>query len=163
MYFILLLIYFYAISGIVDLSLLGVSDTSPWWSLFTYNFVHLSFIHLLVNSIAFISYWHILKRYLNVYIVAVISIFVSVISAYWGSCPMPTVGSSAIIYAFIGIYAVTIPLAKRELVKFFFMVLFSFVFTGLFAQSINTKIHIYSFTLSVVISLLIRRFIYEEA
>lgn len=163
MYFILLLIYFYAISNVVDLSSLGVSDTSPWWSLFTYNLVHLSFIHLSVNSIAFISYWGILKRYLNVYIVSAISMFVPAVSAYWGCYSIPTIGASAVIYTLIGIYTVAIPLGKRELVKFLSLILFSFIFTGLFAQSINTRIHIYSFVLSVVISLLTRRFIYGKA
>lgn len=163
MYFILLLIYFYAISSVVDLSSLGVSDSSPWWSLFTYNLVHFSFIHLLVNSITFISYWRILKRYLNIYIVLVVSIFVPAVSAYWGCYSIPTVGASAVIYTLIGIYTVVIPLAKRELVKSLFLILFSFIFTGLFVQSINTNIHIYSFGLSVVISLLTRRFIYGKA
>lgn len=163
MYFILLLVYFYAISYVMDLSSLGVSDGSPWWTLFTYNVIHISFIHLLVNSIVFVSYWGILKRFLNVYMVICISLFASVVSAYLGSASVPTVGASAVIYSFSGIYMTSIPLPKREMVKFVLMILASFIFTGLFAQGVNTEIHIYSFVISIVAGLLARRYIYEKA
>lgn len=163
MYFILLLVCFYAMSCTIDLSQLGVSDTSPWWTLLTYSMVHLSFIHLLINSIAFMSYWRILKRYFNTYAVLCIAVFTSVISAYLGKAAIPTVGASAVIYSMAGTYIAAVPSLPKGKVKFFLMVIISFIFTGLFAQSINTDIHIYSFFISAAVSLLTRRFIYVKA
>lgn len=163
MYFILVLAYFYSISLVVDISSLGVANDSPWWCLFTYNLIHFSFIHLLINSFAFLSYWRILKRYINIYILISMMLFIPALAAYFSSYNTPTIGTSAIIYTMIGIYTTSIPLQRKEKIKYISMVLFSFGITGLFASSINTKIHVCSFVISCLISLLAKKCIYAKA
>lgn len=163
MYFILILIFFYSISRVMDISFLGVGNDSPWWCYFTFSLIHLSIIHLIMNSFVFTCYWKILKKNVNLYFLVSMMILVPPVAAFLGNADIPTVGLSSVVFTMIGIYVVVIPLAKKALFKFIFLIILSFIFMGLFMPSINTPIHIYSFLISLAISLLSRRFIYAAA
>lgn len=159
--FILILFFFYAIGSFIDMRAFGISTTSPWWCLFTYSFVHLSFTHLLVNAFVFLSYWRKMKGIINLYFFIPLIITVPVIAAILSAHTDITVGASGIIYAIIGIYIVAFPLPRNVLIKFITLIVLSFALTC-FLPTVNTGIHIYSFLLSLVVSLLCRRFIYAK-
>lgn len=160
MNFILILIYVYSLGECLNTKVLGYSINSPLWTLFTFNIVHISFIHLLINSIVFISYWKILKEFINKYVFTLMVILIPAISAYLSFPSIPTVGASAMIYTMTGIYMYMIPIKKYILIQMWVMIILSFVFTILFAPHVNTLIHIYSFFISYFLSVIIGRRMY---
>jgi len=159
--FILILIFFYSVGSFMDVREFAVSTCSDWWCFFTFNLVHLSFIHLLVNSFVFLSYWRKMKDVINLYFFIPLIIITPALAAMLSSRNTPTLGASAVVYTMIGLYLVAFPLPKDILIKFLFLIIISFVFTFFFS-SVNTGIHIYSFLISLVVSLLNRRFIHAK-
>ena len=149
MYLILILIYICSISRFIDLTFLGVSKSSEWWTYITYNFIHLSFLHLAINSIAFYSYWRIVKRFFPLYVIIPILLCVSAISAFFCSSDTPTIGLSSIVYSLLGIY-IPLMLYKKDRYKTYALVLVSFIVSMCFITKINTPIHIMSFLLSLI-------------
>lgn len=160
MNFILILIYVYAIGECLNTKLLGYSTGSPLWTLLTFNIVHISFIHLLINSIVFLSYWRILKEFINKYVFSIMIILIPAISAYLSFPNTPTVGASAMIYTMTGIYVYSVPVPKSVLIQIWVLIITSFIFTFLFAPHVNTLIHVYSFLISYFSSVIIGRRMY---
>lgn len=164
--FILLLIVVFSVSRFVDCSSLALTCDSAWWQYVTFNLLHASLFHLIINSIAILIYWRILKNVVNRYffiIILAISVF---ISAFLGCCKIPTVGASAIGYAMIGIYTVSLysgllNIKRSTRIEFLVAIGLSFVSTWLFAPSINTPIHVYAFSVATILSFICRKYMYE--
>lgn len=159
MNFILLLIFIWSLGMCTDIRLLGYSFDSPWYTLFTFSYVHVSFIHLLINSCVFICYWRSMKGLINMKLLIPMIFFIPAVSAYFSASSVPTVGASSIIMVLMGIY-LTMPIPKKVIREIWILTIISFVVTFIFAPQINTLIHIYSLLLSYVISLLAGRRIY---
>lgn len=159
MIFVIILTFVYSISFYYNTSQFGVSEGCDWWNLITYSFIHTSIIHLIINSSLFLLYWNRIKN-LNLYIVIPILIVTPIMSASLSLFQKPTVGASAIVMAMIGI--ITVGLPKRQILKIVVLIAFSFVTTALFASHINTLIHVYSFIFSSMVSLVLKRFIYDR-
>lgn len=159
--FILVLVFFYSVGSFIDVREFAVDTHSNWWCFFTFNLIHLSFLHLLVNSFVFLSYWRRIKNIINLYFFIPLIVLVPALSAMLSNQNTPTLGASAMVYAVIGLYLVAFPLPKKILIKFISLIVISFSFT-FFLSSVNTSIHIYSFLISLVVSLLNRRFLYAK-
>lgn len=159
MIFIVLLVYIYSIGFYYDTMQFGFYCGCDWWHYVTYSFIHTNILHLGLNSILFLMYWNRLRRF-NLYIIIPIMMISPIISAVLSTYSEPTIGSSAIVMAMVGILTAGIP--KSHIIKVFCLLTFSFITTGLFAPHINTLIHVYSFLLSFAVSLLLRRFIYDR-
>lgn len=81
---------------------LGYTNTSPWYTHFTYIFQHANFIHWLLNSIAFISMCIVLSRFLKWYLVQ--AFIIATIVSFFSDYDLPTVGISGVVYAMIGMF-----------------------------------------------------------
>ena len=163
--FILLLILVFSISKFIDFGLFAVKTDSYWWQYLTFNLCHASVIHLIINSLAIYVYWRVLKQVVNKFIFFPVLILSVVLSAILGACKIPTVGSSLICYSMIGVYTVGmyyIPLnvTRNKRIEFLALIVVSFLVTGLFAPSVNTNMHIYSFTIATALSFISRRYMY---
>lgn len=163
--FILLLILVFSISKFIDFSLFAVKADSYWWQYLTFNLCHASVIHLIINSLALYVYWRILKQIVNKLVFFPVLIISVVLSAMFGVCEIPTVGASVICYSMVGIYTVAmyyIPLniSRNKRIEFLALIAISFLVTGLFAPSVNTNMHIYSFFIATALSFISRRYMY---
>lgn len=150
---ILILFVFWLLSFFLPVEKLAVSTGSPWWTFFTYSFVHVCFLHLAVNSIVFWTYYRIIRKSEIIFIVP-LCIAVPALSAIMACSDAPTCGFSAVISTLMGYYLSGC--SRTVFFKSLSLVVFSYVFTGLFAEGINTLIHVYSFTGSFVLSIIYR-------
>lgn len=146
---IIMLFIIYLIGLNTDLVPFMASSTSPWWTLFTFNFVHASFVHLAINCFVLWSYLRVLKKK-DIIPLSLLSFIIVPISAYLSSAQTPTCGFSAVISVIIGYYVSR--LKGKLFFKALFLIVFSYVFTLFFAKNINTAIHAYSFFSSLIIS-----------
>lgn len=157
--FIILLFFIYSISSYIDLSQLGVYIGCPWYNYFAYNFIHVNLLHLIANSLLFLFYWKSIRRmnrYVAIPIIVIVSTLASILSVY----SQPTIGLSASVMSMAGIITATLP--KRTQIKIVTLFALSCTITALFASNINTLIHIYSFAFSLIVSLVVRRFLYDR-
>ncbi|WP_099465549.1 rhomboid family intramembrane serine protease [Parabacteroides provencensis] len=83
---------------------LGYSSSSPIWTHATYQFQHLNWIHLLLNSFTFLSLCKILRKALPLSLILVYAYFTSVIISFFSELDLPTVGASGMIYAMSGMF-----------------------------------------------------------
>jgi membrane associated rhomboid family serine protease len=84
---------------------LGYSNSSPLWTHFTYMFQHAGAVHLLINSLAFISIFRILERIIPKYRLALTIVILGVSVSFCVSYDLPVVGASSMICFMIGMYA----------------------------------------------------------
>jgi membrane associated rhomboid family serine protease len=112
--FVLIFIFVYALFGKEP----GYTASSPLYTHFTYMFSHAGMVHLAINSIAFTGMFralenlHICKsRYLCLSLIAC-----GFMASFPSQFDTPTVGSSSMVYAMIGIYAVWVWRNKRVMV-----------------------------------------------
>lgn len=110
------MIVFYIIISLIwivslfyDISFLGVSTTSNWYTPFTYMFFHTNIIHLASNIFALeLLHTHskkILwkyKPYSNGFVLLCIAILTATIAGYIAQQNKMTIGASAIVYFYIG-------------------------------------------------------------
>ena len=153
-FIIIILFFIWSVSRYIPVDNLCVSSVSCWWSYFTYNFIHISFMHWLSNSIVFYIYYRALSRK-DLYILFPLCIAFPALSAYLSVRATPTCGFSSVICVIMGYY-----ISKcnyKHVIKSLLLIAFSFSFTALFAHGVNTFIHIYSFVFSLIFSFLYRR------
>ena len=81
---------------------LGYSINSPFYTHFTYMFQHASILHLVLNSLAFISFYRVLSRYVRYLFPKII--LVAFIASFFTIHALPTVGCSGMVYAMLGMY-----------------------------------------------------------
>ena len=93
---------------------LGYSSSSPVWTHATYQFQHLNWIHLLLNSWAFLSLCKVLRKALPLSLILAYSYLTSVIISFFSELDRPTVGASGIVYAMSGMF-ITISLIGNKL------------------------------------------------
>jgi len=94
----------------------------------------------------------------NLKIIIPVIIISSTIAATLSTYQNPTIGASAIVMSMMGL--ITSGLKKVPQRKVIMLVVFSFITTFFFAPHVNTLIHVYSFSISFVTGLLLKRKIY---
>lgn len=154
--FILILIYFYSLSCAFDARSLSAFSGCPLYCYLTFSLVHVSFFHLLTNSVVIMSYWRLFKGIINYRIFIPSVIIIPAVSAMVSVSVKPTMGASAVAYTMMGLFVFVYPLRRKDLVKYLSAIIFSFAVT-LFAGSVNTEIHIVSFALSIAVGYTFRK------
>lgn len=83
---------------------LGYSSSSPIWTHITYQFQHLNWIHLSLNSFAFLSLCKVLQKALPLSLILAYAYFASIIISFLSVMDLPTVGASGMIYTMSGMF-----------------------------------------------------------
>lgn len=155
----LIFILIYSISRYNDVSFMYLHNGSEWYQYLTYNFVHTSFLHLSVNTTAYILYWNALVRSgvakLETIIISLSSAFFSgIICAY---SETPTIGASAIVFSMLGVFCVRVPSPTIKTGVIRYVIILSFMaIQAFFNSGINWGIHLFSLLISTVISLILK-------
>jgi membrane associated rhomboid family serine protease len=91
---------------------IGYTQTSPLWTHFTYQFQHEGFFHLSANSFSFIGMFRLLEKFLNKWLLFVLTVTIGFVASFLSMYDVPTVGASAMVYAMIGIFFSMISLCR---------------------------------------------------
>jgi membrane associated rhomboid family serine protease len=83
---------------------LGYTTNSSLYTHLTYILQHASIVHLVLNSLAFISMFRTMQKFINKYLLSGLIIIISFTSSFFAMYNTPTVGASAMIYAMVGMY-----------------------------------------------------------
>ena len=143
-----------AVYFIFDTSL-GYSLTSPIYTHFTYVFQHAGLLHLVANSISFLSFYNLLHRVCNAFYYPYL---IAVLASFFSEYDKVTIGASGMIYAMIGMtigYAFKgekLKITSKK--KFALMILLILVslLMGFFNGS-NNVVHIISLILGIIVVL----------
>ena len=107
--FCVILSLIWIISLFCDISFLGVSTTSAWFTPFTYMFYHKNIIHLALNIYCIYIMHKNTKNLYSIYhpkrndaILLIIAILFSALAGYLAQQDKMTIGASAIVYFYIG-------------------------------------------------------------
>lgn len=143
--FVLVLFFVYIVH---DVSL-GFSETSAWWTHFTFAFQHGGWLHLIINSLVFVNSFGVLEKHIKWYVLLPVIYLVSVISSFFFIPILPTVGSSGMIYAMFGIMLAIVVKnnARKEQKLMFCASLALMLIVSCFTKSSNFFVHIISFVL----------------
>lgn len=95
----LIVLAFIIVYLVSDLSL-GYSYVSPFYTHFTYMFQHAGWMHLILNSLAFIGLYRALNKQLKHLLSRII--WIAFIASFISVYLVPTVGASGMIYAMLG-------------------------------------------------------------
>lgn len=147
----------FAITYLVFGKELGYHSESPLWTHFTYQFQHIGWAHIVVNSFALISFVRILKLAFPIYAILLFAYTGSVLASFPVFYDIPTVGASGAIYTLSGLFISTSLMKRRLKVKdwkkfyaFLACLALSFVFAW-----IKGGINIYCHALGLMYGMLI--------
>lgn len=158
MWMIVFLFLVFSMNSYLDLSGYGIYIGCHWINYITYMFIHTNIIHLMTNSALFIFYWP-MVRHMNVWVVMPIVVVSSLCASLLSVYEQPTVGLSAVIMSMAGIISSTLPMKRMR--NTIVTVSVTFLITMVFAEQINTLIHVYSYFFSLLLSLAANRFLYD--
>ena len=145
---------FYSLSRFYDTSFLAYSSGDPLWQLLSAQLLHTSFIHLLFNSVIFLSFVNVIDKYINKYAAAMITLVSSSAALYLSAQPMPMQGLSAAVFALIGI--VLFRMVQRDYQgweRFAVNILVVLILQCLIADNVNNMAHVLSLCFSIILTL----------
>lgn len=154
--FLYILAFIYSISFYYPVEAYGAYCGCGWINYLACNIIHTNLLHLILNCTLLYVYWGKIKmmnRYILIPILALSSIAASMLSVQ----NEPTIGASAIVMAMIGV--ITAFSSKPQKMRILAIVGITCLITGLIAPHVNTLIHACSYTISLVASFLMRRFL----
>ena len=141
----------------------GYSACSPLYTHFTYMFCHAGIVHLTINSVAFIGMFRTIER-LHVckgWILALSVIACGFIASFPAQFDVPTVGSSSMVYALIGMYLAWVGTGKktgiadaRNLLSFILCVVLS-LGISYFKPGSNFMLHLLSLLVGGTVALIL--------
>lgn len=105
---------------------IGYSTNSYWYNHFIYQFQHTGWMHLILNSIAFIGFYNALTKGTNGLLIILYAYIGSVVASYLSVYDIPTIGSSGMVYTMVGLLIVQAFMGKRLRIlnkKAFYMLL----------------------------------------
>ncbi|MFT3994397.1 MAG: rhomboid family intramembrane serine protease [Dysgonomonas sp.] len=153
--FVLIFIVVFILFG-VDL---GYTTSSPLYTHITYMFQHAGIIHLLINSLAFISMFRQVEKYVNKYLLSFLIILCAFASSFLAMYQIPTVGASSMVYAMLGIYLGLIAFCDkikiadtRKFLLFIFCIV-AILSASYFKHNSNFLVHICSLLIGFVVSI----------
>ena len=161
MYLILAIILVFSVSRFYDLSFLAASSDSEWYKYITFQFIHNSFLHMMVNVIVIYLYWKTIKKHTIEWLAILIVATSSTLSGYLGAS-LPTIGASSIAFSLVGIYMVFIwnVFSKKELIKYYGLAILFLFIPPIINHSLAFLVHLYSLGISVSLSLIMRNVLY---
>lgn len=151
---IILFIIVYLIFGLE----IGYYYGSPLYTHFTYMFQHAAILHLLINSIAYISIFRSLKKLCGIRTIIVCSVISAFIASFFAVYDIPTVGASSMVYAMFGHYigitliSKDIKIADTKKYLLFISCLMVSLVVSLVKQSSNFLLHLFSLISGFVIA-----------
>jgi membrane associated rhomboid family serine protease len=139
----------------------GYTRTSPLYTHFTYVFQHAHWFHLATNVFSLFCIWRVLERFIPLY--RILNAFVIAVGvSFLAVSDLPTVGSSAVVYAMVGAMAglavngrIRFRDAKRAF--FFFASVGVCLLVGAWRQGGNVGLHLWALGGGAAIELLISR------
>lgn len=127
---------------------LGFTTCSPLWTHLTYSFQHGSILHLIINTLVFISVFRVMEKFIRPLLLFVIIYTISTVVSFAAMEATPTVGSSGMIYAMLGMETVIVifnsATAKQKRLFFFSIALM--LCMSLVNGGSSFMVHIASFT-----------------
>ena len=149
MMYTVILFWFFTLNYYTDPSWLGVSYGTPWWHLLTYSFIHTNILHLAMNAAMHVYYWQFLRQ-LPMWRVLTAIIPAVILSAWLAREQMVTIGASAVVFAEIGIVLNHIR-TRRGIIRAVVLLSIVFTLTWLFAENVNTAIHVYALLIAYAV------------
>ena len=153
----LIVMLFIIVYSLFDLSL-GYTTTSPFYTHWTFMFQHASIIHLVMNSLAFIGMFRVMKSFINKYRLFLLIVLISFAASFLSECSLPTVGCSSMVYALIGLFfgglfcGIIRLKEKKQFYIFCFSVLSMMTFS-FFNPSSNFLVHFFSLLFGFVVGI----------
>lgn len=114
----------------------GYTESSAFYTHFTYLFVHANVVHLALNMYIFWKLYDTIMSKKLFYF----ALPISVISSFLFSMPVPTVGASGVLFALLGIIYTTNYITKKIYIQNLVIIIISTII-GYFAN-VNIAIHI---------------------
>lgn len=134
----------------------GFTDSSPLYTHFTYMFSHSNLMHLVLNSLAFIGMFRLMKRFINKYVLFITIVLIGFFASFFSEYSIPTVGSSSMVYALIGLFLGGILIKKISFNGPHFCIFLLSIFLSLiisfFKQNSNFSIHVISLGMGLMVS-----------
>ena len=145
-------ILLYSISRYFDLSDFGLHNGCEWYSYITFNFIHLTFFHLITNSVMMIIYGNLIKQVYNKFVSVIIPAISAVLSGVLFVQNKPTFGASAILFSLLGMYMCYLYRKKIQgYIRFFIITAILIAIQSLVAHDmVNWRIHIFSMVFSFI-------------
>ena len=143
---------------------LGYTDTSPLYTHLAYMFQHAGIIHLIINSLAFISIFRQVERCVNKYLLSGLIILCAFASSFLAMYQIPTIGASSMVYVMLGIYLglITFPdkikIADTRKFLLFIICIVVVLSVSYFKHNSNFLVHIYSLLIGCIVSIPISLF-----
>lgn len=100
MKYLIVLVFIIVFSGFNQ----GYSVGSTFITHLTFNFSHVSWLHLVLNSIAYIGVFRILQKTMPSWWIFFFSFVIATTCSFFAVYSIPTMGASGMIYAMIGMY-----------------------------------------------------------
>lgn len=140
----------------------GYSETSPLYTHFVYQFMHVNFMHLCMNLFSFQAFYKLLRGTLCLPAL-LFSYISSVLASFLSEDVYPTVGCSGLVYALIGVYVVLLLFSNKKtkvekykiVLSYSLIILFPLVIMH-FIPYINSMCHVYSLVFGVISGVIIK-------
>lgn len=151
-----IMILAYSISRYYNLTQFGLYEGCEWYSYITFSIIHISFFHLAFNMLCLVSLYKAMRRFadkISTIIIPTLSVFIASLMA---TMDRTTVGCSGIIFSLLGMYTTYLYLNKiRGRNKFIILTSILVLFQTIIGFNlINWKIHLYSFALGVIFTII---------
>lgn len=136
----------------------GYCVDSPLINHIIFNFSHVNWIHLVLNSLAYIGVFRTLQKTIHTYKIVLLPLLVSFLCSFYAVYPIPTMGASGMIYAMIGMFFAEVINGKLVIndKKMFDLYILSVVLAlviSFFNHHSNFKLHILCLVIGLVLSL----------
>lgn len=143
---------------------LGYSTSSPVWTHITYQFQHLSWVHLIFNSLTFLSFCKVLQKAIPLYLILAYAYFASIIISFFSELDLPTVGASGMIYTMSGMFiSISLIGEKLKIVDYkkfslFLLAIAIALIISVVKPYINSSCHFLGLLSGIIIGILDNRF-----
>lgn len=154
--FLLICALVFSVSRYHDVSFLYLSRGCDPLCYLAYPFVHASFTHLLVNTIAILSFWERLDKESTKAFILSLALSYPIVTAI-GISDMPTVGASGIAFTIVGTYLSMLlrDYGIRTFIRFLLLVSAIIIAQAFLSNgAVNWRIHASSLYLSTTLSCL---------
>lgn len=134
---------------------LGYNSSTPLYTHLSYMFQHASILHLVMNSLAFVTMFRACKLFVSKYWVFAISVIVALGASFFGVYELKTVGASGMVYAMMGFYIFSYLDANKPTRSFyiFLLAISVSIVISVFKESSNVFLHIAALIGGVLVSL----------
>ena len=131
----------------------GYSETSNFYTHFTFMFVHLGSYHLIINLYVFYTLYEVLEKKLGSYALW-LPLLVSFLASFLCEYKIPTIGLSGVIFSMLALFFVFYRLKRSNYILNAFILSIGLV-VGYYSN-VNIKLHIVCFLSSLVIGIAIK-------